>query len=136
MGKITFDATVLQTMALFEQVTGARLKDFVPTHMIFIVENGEMGKAIGKNASHVRRLEHLLKKNVQLVEFSDDLPVFLKNLVHPADVLSVENSEGVVTIRPRDAKSKGMIYGRERSRLMLIKDIVKRHFQVKDIKVG
>ena len=135
VGKITFDATTLKTMALFEQVTGARLKDFVPSELIFIIEAGDMGKAIGKNASNVKRVEQLLKKNVQLVEFSDDLSVFIKNLVVPAEVLTVENHEGVVTIRSRDPRSKGMIFGRERSRLSLMKDIVKRHFPVTDIKV-
>ena len=136
MAKITFDATTLKTMALFEQVTGARIKDFVPAEMMFIIEAGDMGRAIGKNASNVKRIEGLLKKQIQLVEFSDDLSQFIKNLVQPADVLSVENEEGMITIRPRDARSKGMIFGRERTRLALIKEILKRHFSVKDVRVA
>ena len=136
MAKITFDATTLKTMALFEEVTGARIKDFVPSDMIFIIEAGDMGRAIGKNASNVKRVEMLLKRPIELVEFSDDLAQFIKNLVHPADVLSVENEEGNITIRPRDARSKGMIFGRERSKLALIKEVLKRHFAVKDVRVA
>ena len=136
MAKITFDATTLKTMALFEEVTGARLKDFVPSDMIFIIEAGDMGRAIGKNASNVKRVEMLLKKPISLIEFSDNISQFIKNLVHPADVLSVENEEGNITIRPRDARSKGMIFGRDRSKLTLIKEVLKRHFAVKDVRVA
>ena len=136
MAKITFDATTLKTMALFEEVTGARLKDFVPSDMIFIIEAGDMGRAIGKNASNVKRVEMLLKRPISLIEFSDNISQFIKNLVHPADVLSVENEEGNITIRPRDARSKGMIFGRDRSKLTLIKEVLKRHFAVKDVRVA
>ncbi|HLD86978.1 MAG TPA: NusA-like transcription termination signal-binding factor [Candidatus Nanoarchaeia archaeon] len=136
MAKITFDATTLKTMALFEEVTGARIKDFVPSDMIFIIEAGDMGRAIGKNASNVKRVEMLLKRPISLIEFSDNISQFIKNLVHPADVLSVENEEGNITIRPRDARSKGMIFGRDRSKLTLIKEVLKRHFAVKDVRVA
>ncbi len=131
----SFDAQTLKIIVFFEKVTGARLKDYLPEHSLFIVEQGEMGKAIGRNAANVRRIEQLLKKGVQLVEFNDNLGQFIKNIVHPAEVLTVEEQDGIVTLRGRDMKSKGMIIGREHSKLNLLKEIVKRHFPVKDIKV-
>ena len=131
----SFDAQTLKIIVFFEKVTGARLKDYLPEHSLFIVEQGEMGKAIGRNAANVRRIEQLLKKGVQLVEFNGNLGQFIKNIVHPAEILTVEEQDGIVTLRGRDMKSKGMIIGREHSKLNLLKEIVKRHFPVKDIKV-
>lgn len=135
MAKRVFDINSMQTMALFEKVTGARLKDFLPEQGVFIVEAGEMGKAIGKNASNVKRIEFLLKKKVILVEYNDDVTLFIKNLVYPAEVTDIKQEGNIVTIHGKDTKSKGIIIGRDRSRLNQIRDIVKRHFQIEQIKV-
>ncbi len=136
MAKRVFDFATMQTMTLFEKVTGARLKDYLPEQGMFIVEQGQMGLAIGKGAANVRKMEHLLKKNIVLVEFNDDVTLFLKNLVYPAEVSDIKEENGIVTIHGRDMKSKGMIFGREKSRLKQIKEIVKRHFSVEDVKVA
>src|SRR3989344_5716605 len=120
----SFDAQTLKIIVFFEKVTGARLKDYLPEHSIFIVEQGEMGKAIGRNAANIKRIEQLLKKSVQLVEFNGNLGQFIKNIVHPAEVMAVEEQDGIVTLRGRDMKSKGMIIGREHSKLNLLKEIV------------
>jgi N utilization substance protein A len=133
--KRVFDSAAMQTMLLFEKVTGARLKDYIPEHGMFVVQQGEMGKAIGKGAAHVKKVERLLKKHVLLVEFNDDVALFVKNLVYPAEVSDIKMEDGVVTIHGKDTKSKGIIIGREKSRLNQIKEIVKRHFSVEDIKV-
>jgi N utilization substance protein A len=135
LAKRVLDQASLQTILFFEKATGARLKDYVPEYGIFIVEQGDMGKAIGKNASTIKRLEYMLKKRVLLTEFNDDVTLFVKNLVYPAEVSDIKEAERVVTIHGKDTKSKGMIIGRDRSRLNQIKEIVKRHFEIDDIKV-
>ncbi len=129
------DAQTMQTMMFFEKVTGARLKDYLPERSLFIVDQGEMGRAIGKNASTIKRVEQLLNKKVELVEFNENVGLFIKNLTHPAEIEGFDELDGVITIRARDVRSKGLIFGRERSKLALLKDVVKRHFAVKEIRV-
>ncbi|HIH04930.1 TPA: NusA-like transcription termination signal-binding factor [Candidatus Woesearchaeota archaeon] len=135
MASRSFDAQTLKIIVFFEKITDARLKDYLPEHSLFIVEQGEMGRAIGKNAANIRKVEQLLKRSVQLVEFNSNLGDFIRRLAHPAEIISVEEHDGIVTIRGRDTKAKGMIIGREHSKLNLLKEIVKRHFPVTDIKV-
>ena len=45
--KITFDTDIIKCMNLFENMTGAKLKDcfFDREKLVFLVEAGEMGKA-------------------------------------------------------------------------------------------
>jgi transcription termination/antitermination protein NusA len=135
LAKRVFDIAAMQTMMFFEKNTGAKLKDYLSEYGIFVVEEGQMGLAIGKGASNVRKMEHLLKKNVILVEFNDDVTLFTKNLVYPAEVSDIKEENGLVSIHAKDAKSKGMIFGRERSRLKQIKEVLKRHFTIEDVKV-
>ena len=57
MSKIVYDQNLLKFMSVFESMTHARVKDCLQAHLIdaksefdlvlFIVEPGDMGKAIG-----------------------------------------------------------------------------------------
>ena len=68
MSKIKYDINLMKFMQLFENLTRARLKDCISgeEQLIFIVEENEIGKAIGKGGSNVRRLEDLLKKKISM----------------------------------------------------------------------
>jgi len=123
-------------MALFESVTGAKVKDcIVNEKVIFIIEENEMGKAIGKNGANIKMVESKLKKKVKLVEFSSNLLQFVKNMAYPAGVADITHDDGIVTIHGKDTSSKAMLIGRERQNIIHLSDIVKRYFNVREIKV-
>ena len=73
MSKITYNAELLKIMMLFERITRAKLKDaFYDNNSLltFIVAENEIGKAIGKKAVNVKKLERLLKRKIKIVERS------------------------------------------------------------------
>ena len=78
--KITTDQ--MRLMSLFQNVTGATARDCVEDEkqdrVIFVVNAGKMGLAIGKGGSHIKTLQNIVKRNIELVEYSDDPTVFLK----------------------------------------------------------
>ncbi len=136
MTKIKYDADMMKIMALFESSTGAKLKDCISNErLIFIVEENEIGKAIGKGGSNIRRLETLLNKKVKVVGFSNDVLQFIKNLLYPLQIVNIENNEGMVTITGPDTKTKALIIGRDKQNLNNLTGIVKRYFDIKEIKV-
>ena len=62
MSRIKYDSESMSLMALFESVTGAKVKDcIVNEKVIFIIEENEMGKAIGKNGANIKMVESKLK---------------------------------------------------------------------------
>ena len=68
MSKIVYDSDLLKLMNLFEQITKANLKDcFVDDNglLTFIVQEGEIGKAIGKKAVNVKNLEKMLNRKIK-----------------------------------------------------------------------
>ena len=81
--KLTTDQ--MRLMSLFQNVTGATARDCVEDEkqdrIIFVVNSGKMGLAIGKGGSHIKTLQNIVKRNVELVEYSDDPAVFLKNML-------------------------------------------------------
>lgn len=136
MSKIKYNIDLMKYMQLFENLTRAKLKDCIANeHLTFIVEENEIGKAIGKKGSNVRRLEELLKKKIKIVEFNPDVKQFIRNFVMPLQVKDVTEENGIITIAGFDTKTKGLLIGRERKNLKNLKDIVGRYFKVEDIKV-
>jgi len=136
VARIKYDSDLIKLISLFESLTGAKLRDCIANDsIIFIVNDGEMGKAIGKKGANIRRIEDLLKKRVRLVEYSADVAKFVSNLIHPVKVQDIREEEGIVSINASDPKTKGMIIGRDRSKINFINDIVKRHFDIKEVKV-
>lgn len=137
MNKARYDSDSIKLIALFESMTGAKVKDCISNEKIlFIIEENDMGKAIGKNGSSIKRVENALKKKIKLAEFSNDALQLIKNLIYPAELLNIKQEGNVVTLYGKDAATKAMIVGRERQNINHIKDIVNRYFDIKEIKIA
>ncbi|MFC1768887.1 NusA-like transcription termination signal-binding factor [Nanoarchaeota archaeon] len=137
MEKIIFDVKLMKLISMFESLSGAHVKDCLDmdNYIMFIVDNGQMGKAIGKSGSNIKRIENALKKNVKVVEFNEDINEFVKSLLYPTVPEEVQLEGGVLTITGKDARTRGIIIGRDRSKLKFIKQIIGRYFSIEDIKV-
>ena len=134
--RVKYDSELIKLMMLFESMSGAKIKDCIANDKIlFIVEENDMGKAIGKNGANIKKFENKIKKKVKLAEFSGDVTQFVRNLAYPAEIADVKNENGLVTIQGRDANSRAMLIGRERQNLNHMTEIVRRYFDVKEIRV-
>lgn len=136
MTKIKYDADLMKIISIFESVTGAKLKDCILNErLLFIVEENEIGKAIGRRGINIKKLENMLKKKIRVAGFSSDVLQLIKNLLYPLEVAGIENDDGTITIRA-DTKTKALIIGRNKQNLNNLMKVVKRYFDVKDIKVA
>lgn len=129
--------TEMQFISLFEQSTGARVKDCINDehHVLFIVHQEDIAKAIGKKGAHVRELERALRKKVRVVAFSEDPRVFVANLIAPSQAQDIQEEEGIITITSADTQSRGYIIGRNAANLRATEAIVQRYYPIKEIKV-
>ena len=136
MNRLKYDSDSMKLIALFESMTGAKVRDCIANEgLMFIVEENEMGKAIGRNGANIKRIENLLKKKIKLVEFSNDILHFVKNMIYPIEALDIKLEDGIVAIHGRDTATKAILIGRERQNINHLTAIVKRYFDVKEIKV-
>ncbi len=127
----------LEHMRLFSSVTRADCKDVLVADgkVVFIIAQGQVQRALGEGGKHLKRLERLLKRPVRFIGFHADPVKFIKNLQYPTRVESVVFDDGVVIIKAGDARSKGRVFGRERSNLTFMQSLVKRYFGDVTIKV-
>jgi N utilization substance protein A len=138
--KIVYDEGTMKKMALFETITNSNLKDFfddpVQERLVFIVQPGQLWRALGKGSVNVKKLENTFKRKIKIVEFSDDLVTFVKNMARPLRVDDVSEEEGIVTIRHNDMQTKGLLIGKNARNLRNMEENIRRYFgELKEIKV-
>jgi N utilization substance protein A len=135
---VTFDTETIRLITLFENLTGTGVKDCIIDSGIntvyFIIEEGEIGKAIGKNGSSVKNVENLIKKDVKIFEFSDDLNCFVKNLIPQTNEIRIKNEDNRIVIEIRvDKKNKALVMGRDCRNFKLCKEMLQRNHKVDDL---
>ncbi len=130
MKVITSD--IIGYINLFENVTRARVKGCYQGHeaLIFIVHEGEAGKAIGKKGENIKRLTSLMKKRIKVVEFNSDPLKFVSNLIAPFNAGVRFEDEKTVLIEGRGAKFKQAVLGPERKNLKELQNIVSNYFNI------
>ena len=140
--KLTTDQ--MRLMSLFQNVTGATARDCVEDEkqdrIIFVVNSGKMGLAIGKKGAHIRSLQNIVKRNVELVEYFDDPITFLKNLLNSKLVTEVKlnsradgSKQAIVIV---DAKKKGIVVGREGRNAEKARLLAKRYFEISSVLIN
>ncbi|MFH1398501.1 MAG: NusA-like transcription termination signal-binding factor [Candidatus Woesearchaeota archaeon] len=139
MERIKYDMSLIKTMSLFEEVTRTQLKDcFIDrnSHLLFIVDEANMSKAIGKRGQNVKHLEKLLNRKIKIVSFTPDVLQFIQNLILPFKVRDIKAQENIVTITGQDTHSKALIIGKNAQNLRNFESMVQRYFpEIKEIKV-
>ena len=128
----------MKFMSLFGSMTGTDPKDCfdMDSVLFFVVKPGDLWKALGKQASNLKRLEQVLKKKIRIIEFAEEKLEFIQKAVLPLKISDItENEEGIVTIKGPDTKTKGLLIGRNAKNLRNLENIIRRYFEVKEIKV-
>jgi len=136
-GKQVYDVELIKTINLFENVTRARVKDafYLKEVLTFVVFEGDMFKALGKNLVNLHKFEDMLQKKVKIVEFNADIIKFITNLLYPYKVAEIVQDGKIVTIKDDDTKTKGLIIGAKAQNLRAYESIVKKYFEIDEIKV-
>lgn len=136
--RIKFDIDVMKFISLFESITKINAKDCFKQNdkrVVFIVPEGQAGKSVGKGGVNIKRLENIMKRKIKIVEFHPDLIEFVKNVIHPLQAKEIREENGIVTIVPLDSITRGYLIGREAVNLRQFEDVVKRYFEIKEIKI-
>jgi N utilization substance protein A len=136
--KIKYDLQFIKIINLFENITHAQVKDclYFKDILLFIVKEGDMGKALGKQKSNALRLERMFNKKIKIVEFNPEVLQFTVNLISPLKVDRINEEEGIITLSSSDSKTKGLLIGAQAQNLRNYEAIVKKYFEnIKEIKV-
>ncbi len=117
--------------SLMERVSKAKVKDCFTDEegtIYFVVAPGDLGKAIGKGASNIKRLQQELQRKIRVIEYSENVAEFIKNIIYPLRIQSITEEQETVVIKETNKKAKSLLMGRQGRNLKLINRAVKRFF--------
>ena len=140
--KLTTDQ--IRLISLFQNVTKTTARDCLDDEkqdkIIFVVNEDKMGLAIGKGGSNIKSLQNILKRRVELIEYSDDPIKFLKNILNSKLVNEVKldtkqdgSSQATVIV---DQGNKGLVVGREGRNAERARLFAKRYFDISSVQIS
>ncbi len=128
---------------IFEDITGTRVKDCIVDNemnkIIVVVEQGKIGRAIGKGGSNIKKIKRLLNKNIEIIEYSSDIMEFITNIMGNICVKNVrileKNGKKCVYIEVPQ-KEKGIAIGKRGQRIKKVKMLLRRNQNIDDVVIS
>ncbi|WP_069806598.1 NusA-like transcription termination signal-binding factor [Vulcanisaeta thermophila] len=143
MPSIRLTEEEIRYVALFEKITGITPRDAVidPQYnrIIFIVDKNFAPLAVGKGGVNIRKLEELIGKDVEVVEYGETPEELIKNSLYPARVLSVKITKlpnnGSIAIATVQGEDKAIALGRQKRNINRAKLLAKRYFDIDGVRI-
>ena len=143
MPEIKLTSDQLGLMSIFQNMSGATVRDCIVDdklgRLIFIINKGQMGLAIGKKGATIQNIERVVKKPVEVVEWSDDPAEMIRNSLDPRFVGEVRISDRLdgtkgasVVVDPR---KKGAVLGRGGRNAEKARLIAKKYFDIANLQI-
>ena len=143
MPEIKLSSDQLSLMSMFQGMTGATARDCViddkRDRVIFIVAQGQMGLAIGRDGASVKKIERAVRRPVEVVEWADDIEGLVKNSLGAKFLQEVrvsdrlDGTKGVVVIV--DSRKKGAVLGLGGKNAEKVRLLAKRYFEISNVQI-
>jgi N utilization substance protein A len=138
--KLTEDC--MRLISQFESLTGAGSRDCVVddrnARLIFVVNPGDMGLAIGKKGASIKKASEVMGKKIEVVEYNSNVEQFLKNCFLPAQVTSIlfegEGDQQTATVEVRD-EDRGIAIGKDGKNIFKAKKLSLRQHNIADVQI-
>ncbi len=123
----------LKCMSLFEQLTDSIVLDCLidPNAFMFVVKQGDLGKAIGRKGASINRVRTAFGKSVFIIEDADSIEQFIKNMFSNIQVTGINihekmnNRVAYVTVAEKD---RGATIGKSGERIKLNRSLLMRRY--------
>lgn len=135
---LTYDMDVIRLITLFENITGCTVRDCVLEDDVvyYIIHEGKLGLAIGKNGSSIKNAEKIIRKKIKVFEYDSDPISFVKKIIPHTKNIELTENEGKKIIRIKVSKrDKPFVIGRGGKNIKIYRKILKRNHKIYDIEV-
>ncbi len=124
----------IRVIALFEKITKIHAKDCIieDTCVYFLVDPEKIGLAVGKNGSTIKQVKNLLKKDVRILGYFDNAEDFIRTQIPSIKSIQINNGSIIISVPPKDRVN---VIGKSGRNIKIIKEILKRHFKITQVKL-
>jgi N utilization substance protein A len=143
MAQVVLTEECMRLISQFEGLTGAGSRDCVVDNrnerIIFVINPGDMGLAIGKSGASIKKASDVMGKRIEVVEYSADPTQFLRNCFLPAQVTGIdfatsEDDQPVAFVEVRD-EDRGLAIGKAGKNIFKAKILAQRQHNIADVQL-
>ncbi len=136
MSRLKLDTETLGLSSLLEKLAAVQVKDcFKEGDIIYyVVDSGELGKALGRGGIVVHKLQEKLNQRVRIIEFRDQAQDFVRSIIYPLQPQQIVEEGSYIIIKDDRKKTKSLLIGRDGRNLKVINRAVQRFFN-KEVRV-
>ncbi|MDI6718910.1 MAG: NusA-like transcription termination signal-binding factor [Methanomicrobiales archaeon] len=82
--------------------------------VIYVMKPGDMGLAIGRKGENIKKMQRVLGRKIEMVEYAEDRDRFIANIFKPAEVVAVEvdPEKNSINVRVRKKSDLGIAIGK------------------------
>ncbi|MCD6127246.1 MAG: NusA-like transcription termination signal-binding factor [Methanomicrobia archaeon] len=130
----------IKCIGLFESLTGAKIIDCImeDDKLVFVVDEKDVGLAIGKRGTNIKKMSELSGKKIEIIEYSDSPEQFIRNMLRSVKIRSVQitekNNKKIATIDIAK-EDKGLVIGKSGKNIKRIKSLLNRHHNIMDVQI-
>ena len=132
----------MRMIAQFENLTGAGARDCVVDdkfgRILFVINPGEMGLAIGKKGASIKKASDAFGKKVEVVEYNPDKVQFIRYCFLPEQVMTVtfeECEDGEIAYGEVRDDDRGFAIGKDGRNIIKAKTLAIRQFDVSNVEL-
>ena len=130
----------MQYINMASKITKTDILDcmIIDDKLIFIVQQGQLGAAIGIKAKNLEKLRNMFKKTIKFVEYSKNKEQFIKNLCKPYKIKKVNlegDEDSPVAKIEVEISDKSKIIGKNGRNIEIIRKLAQRHHSFKDVQI-
>jgi N utilization substance protein A len=124
----------IRTIAAFEKMTKVHARDclIMEDSIYFLVDPERIGIAIGKNGSNIREVSRAFGKQVRLFAYHESPEEMLRSMVPTAKSIDMGKENISLSVPLSDRVT---VIGKNGRNIKAIKEIMSRHFAIKNVKL-
>jgi len=132
--KIILDQNSIELINLFQNLTGATVIDSISedNELYFVIAEGQYGLAVGKGGVKIKNAEKVFKKTIKVMEYSETLEKFIRNVVPEAQEINVNGKHVIVKVKQSD---RAKVIGKSGKNIKIINKFLQRLFDVEEMKL-
>ena len=142
MVEVRLTEDCMRLISQFESLTGAGSRDCVVdernNRLIFVVNPGDMGLAIGKKGVSIKKASEVMGKKIEVVEYNSNPEQFIKNCFLPAQVtaLTFDGEPGAQTVEVEvKDEDRGIAIGKDGKNIFKAKKLAQRQHDILDVQI-
>jgi len=132
--KLTLDKNTIQSMNLFQSLTGSQPIDCIneEDEIYFVVGEGKYGMTVGKNGMKIKNAERIFKKSIKVFEYAPSLEEFVRKMIPDIQEILISGNAISVKVKPSE---RARVIGKAGKNIKIINKFLQRLFGIEELKV-